>query len=74
MQTILLSFAALIFVANGALAQVNAQTSMQSCAAPVALDNKDCNDVLKSGAPSGAEGSFEQRDDGYYVFVPPRGD
>lgn len=41
-----------------------------SCKAPVSLEDKACVDMLGANVSGSSQGSMEQRDDGYYVFVP----
>jgi hypothetical protein len=41
-----------------------------SCKAPVSLDDKACADMFSANVSGERQGSMEQRDDGYYVFVP----
>jgi hypothetical protein len=52
----------------GASAQTNEPDV--SCKAPVSLNDKLCADVLDANVSGERLGSMEQRDDGYFVFVP----
>ena len=68
------SLAALVLaiLSTSGLAQSNDDSRADRCRAPILLSDTACSLLMRESRSADQTGRMEQRDDGYFVFVPRR--